>query len=373
MKICGLLLAISLCLLRVNTVMGQVPPASTLIEGLLDAHGYAYVEARQALLDRQDIVDAARATLETTPYEPSTWLPLILTEALVMHGTHRQEAERLQNLRGLDSDHYLLDRLPEPSAARELRRMRHVAPLMIELFLKGVETYEWSSADTAEAEQKALKRDLLMAVGRSDHPASVYFLTDVIEGGCACCESCTTAVAALGETGSIRALPVLLEVLTEARGDDDVEAYATAVEALGRIRHAQVWPYLAVELDNSDMRIRAAAIRSVGAYGSRWYWTANPTQGAEIRAAVGTSLLDVLSEAKDEGIILAILESLSSVATPELRALLEQKEAIAASSAARSVQERGGTRDRLQRALDRVTRTLSRQQKRGVLAREVLP
>ena len=352
MRIFASPLAASLWVLSAATAMAQAQPASELVESLLDERGDAYVAAREALLDRQDIVDVARAALGSTAYGPSTWLPLVLTEALAMHVTHREEAERLQDLEGLDSGRYLLSRVPAPSAARELSRLRHVAPLMIELFLKGVETYEWSSAATAEAEEEALRRDLLVAIGRSDHPASVYFLTDVIEGGCACCESCNPAVTALGETGSIQALPVLLEFLDEARGDKDVEEYATAVAALGRIRNARIWPYLEVELDSADPRIREAAVRSAGAYGSRWYWRDKPVQGAGIRAAIGSSLLDVLSGAEDEGVVLATLESIGSVATTELRDLLEQKR----------TRSRGVEQHRLQRALDRVNRTLAREQ-----------
>lgn len=356
--------AVPLWLLSVATAGAQAPPASRLVESLLDLHGHAYAQARQALLDRQDVVEVARATLETTTYGPSTWLPLVLTEALAMHVTHRQEAERLQSLRGLDSDHYLSRRAPVPSAARELRGLRHVAPLMIELFLKGVETYAWSSPASAEVEKEALRRDLLVAIGRSDHAASVHFLTDVLEGGCACCESCGTVVAALGATGAVQALPVLLDVLDEARAAGDVARHTVVVEALGGIRHARTWPHIEAELDNAEASIREAAIRGAAAYGSRWYWRTDPIQGARIRAAIGSSLLEVLSEAEDEGVVAAVLESLSGVATPQLRDALEQRQTPPAYSV-RSTDRRTArivAGDRFRRALDRVNRTLARQQ-----------
>jgi hypothetical protein len=324
--------AISLWLLSTGAVMGQAQLTSTLIE--------------------------------STSYSPSTWQQLVLTEALAMHATHREEAQRLQNLQGVDSDHYLLRRIPVPSAARELRGLRHVAPLMIELFLKGVETYRWSSPATAQPERAALQRDLLVAIGRSDHPASVHFLTDVIREGCDCCESCNAAVGALGDTGAVQALPVLREVLDEARRAADVEAYLAAVAALGRIRHPEAWPHIAAELGNADPRVREAAIRSAAAYGSRWYWSTDPVQGARVRATVGLSLLDVLSETEDEGIVLAVLESLGGVATPRLREAVERRRADS-SYAVRSA-EPGASRtvggDRLRRALNRIDRSLARQQ-----------
>ena len=189
-----------------------------------------------------------------------------------------------------------------------------------------METYPWSGPATAEMETAALRRDLLMAVGQSRHPASVFFLTDVIEGGCACCESCDTAVAALGETGALAALPVLLRVLDEARSNGDAEGHRAVVKALGGLRHGEVWPYIEAELDSGNSRVREAAIRSAATYGSRRYWSTRPAEGAGIRAAIGASLVDALSEAEDEGILVAVLEALSAVATPQLRELLEQQQ-----------------------------------------------
>ena len=344
-------LAIMLLLLSAGTAVDV-----TLAQGLMAEHGRAYVETREALLERRNIVDVVPTTVQTTDYGPSTWMSLVLAEALAMHLTHSEEARHLRNLQGLNSDHYLLRRSQRPSAARELRSLRHVAPLLIELFLKGIETYEWSSPATAEAEEQALRRDLLMAIGRSDHPASIYFLMDVMEGGCACCASCNVVVSALGETGSIQALPVLLEVLKKARGDQNMEAYAAAVGALGRIPFVEVWPYLNAELDNPDPRLREVAVRSVGNYGSRWSWADKPDQGADIRATIGASLMDALSEEQNETVVVAILEGISGVATSRLRALLEQRQ----STTTRSMQQSNMTQGRFQRAMGRINRTLER-------------
>ena len=358
--------AISLWLLSVGTAAAQPPSGPVSIEGLLDARGRAYVEVREALLDRQDIVDVARATLRATTYGPSSWRRRVLTEALIMHVTHREKAERLQNLQGVNSDYYLLRRVPAPSAARELRGLTHVAPLLIELFLKGRESYRWSSPATASAEEEALSRDLLRTIGRSGHPAGVHFLADVLEGGCACCESCDAAVAALGDTGAAEALPVLLDLLEKARVNGDAAGRAAVVEALGRIRRAETWPHIRAELDSADPRARAAAVRSAAAYGSRWYWRTDPVQGARIRAAVGSALVDVLSEAEDEEVVLTVLESLESVATPQLREVLERTQATPGATL-RSADPRTSppvAGDRFRRALDRIDRSLARRKDR---------
>ena len=361
MRLFACLLTMCVWPLPAGPALAQAPPTAALIDDLVDEQGRAYEKAREEVLGRRDVVDVARASLERTAYGRSTWRRLVLTEALAMHVTHREEAEHLRNLQGLDSDHYRLRRVPVPSAARELRRLRHVAPLMVELFLKGMDTYAWSSPATAGAEAAALRRNLLMAIGRSGHAARVHFLTDVLEGGCACCESCDTAVRALGETGARAALPVLLRVLDEARANGDTESYATVVEALGGIRHAEVWPHIEAALGSANPRVRAAAIRSAAAYGSRRYWSTDSGEGARIRAAIGSSLVDVLSEAEDEGILVEVLEALSAVATPQLRELLEQEQA-AVTGTVRSTASRAVAGDRFQRALDRVNRTLAREQ-----------
>ena len=304
MRLFACLLTVCVWLLAVDPALAQAPSTSALIEDLFDERGRAYEEAREEVLGRRDIVDVARASLVTTAYGRSTWRRLVLREALAMHVTHREEAEHLRNLQGLDSDHYRLRRVPVPSAARELRRLRHVAPLMIELFLKGVDTYAWSGPATAEAEAAALRRNLLMAIGRSGH--------------------------------------------------------ATVVEALG-VRHAEVWPHIEAALGRANPRVRAAAIRSAAAYGSRRYWSTDSGEGARIRAAIGSSLVDVLFEAEDEGILAAVLEALSAVASPQLRELLEQERA-AASGTVRSRASRAVAGDRFQQALDRVDGTLAREQ-----------
>lgn len=341
---------------------GQAPTTATLIDGMLDRQGGAWEQAREAVLDRADLVALARASVDATAYGPSTWRRLVLTEALAMHVTHPAEAERLRGLRGLNRDHYQRRRKPVPSAARELRTLRHVAPLMIELFLKGMETYPWSSPADAEAEGTALRRGLLMAIGRSGHAASVHFVIDVIEGGCACCASCDRAIAALGQTGSRRAVPVLLRVLEDARSNGDRGRHAAAVDALGEVRYAEVWPHLRGELANEDPLVREAAIRAAAAYGSRRHWTADPAEGARVRTVVGASLLDVLADVEAESLVTAVLESLSLVATPQLRESLERRlDAVSGEAVREHPGAAPPAADRLRRATARVDRALRRQ------------
>ncbi len=351
--------AVLLWALFAGAAAAQEPPPAALIDDLLDKRGIAYEEARAAILRRQDVLDVTRGTLEGAAYGASTWRRLVQAEALAMHVTHREEAEDLLQLEGVNSDHYQRRRIPSPSVALELKRLRHVAPLMIELFLKGMETYAWSSPAAAEAEAAALRRDLLIAVGQSGHAASVHFLIDVIEGGCACCESCDAAALALGETGALEALPSLLRLLDGARANGDVDGHTAAVAALGGIRHVEVWPHIEAGLTDANWRVRAASLRSAAGYGSRWYWQADPLEGARTRTVIGSSLLDVLSQEEDERVVAAALESLSIVATPELRDMLERGRAPPSST----VRSGALVEERFRDALDRVNRALARQQR----------
>jgi hypothetical protein len=329
---------------------------------MAEAEGQAWEEAREAVLARYDAVGLARAMRRGASYGPGSWRRLVLAEALAMHVTHPEEAEALRNLEGLDSDRYLRRRVPAPSVTIELEALRHAAPLMIEMFLKGVATYAWSSTAAAEAEESALRRDLLLAVGESGHAASVHFLADVVEGGCACCESCDAAVRALGETGALQALPVLLRARDRARGEGDVEGEIAAVAALGGVRHVETWPHIAAGLQAADRRLREAAVRSAGSYASRRYWKDDPAQGAGIRAEVGASLMEALLGAGDEGLVVAVLESMTLMATPRLRDELDRRRR-AASPAEGAASTAAPAGERLLRAFERVDRTLAGQRR----------
>lgn len=201
-----------------------------------------------------------------------------------------------------------------------------------------------------------------MAVGESGHAASVHFLIDVVEGGCLCCASCDAALRALGETGDLRALPVLLRALSGARAEAKTGEIALVVSALGGVRHDEVWPHIRVELSNPDRLVREAAIRSAADFANRWHWRADPVRGERVRATVGSALMDVLLETEEQGLVAALLESLGLVATPQLRDLLDQR--LGDRPGRRPSGSSAAEAERVRRALERVDRALGRQQPR---------
>ena len=340
---------------------GHSPQA--MIEALLALEGQAYLDARDALLAgetelgglAQRIRDgAAEAQAEGAASQPD-WRVVAFVDALTMHATHPQEARRLLDLEGLDPEVYTRQRRPEPSALRELQQMRHVAPLMMELYLKGLGWYSWLAGVT-ETERQVLQAELLTVIGGSDHEASVPFLAAVIEDrGSIPDDVFRSAVRALGSTDDREALPVLLEVLDDAHRDEDVEVYALTVEALGGIHDAETWPHLQAELSHADARVQAAAIRGARAYGSRWHWADDPAQGDVMRQEIGLLLVDILAGGDDPRIIDAVMASVGSLATPGLRDSLQDGTGWAASAASD-----GGAAERLQQALSVVNRSLSR-------------
>lgn len=333
-----------------------------MIEALLSLEGQAYLDARDALLAgktelgglAQRIRDGVAEAQAEGAASRSDWRVGAFVDALTMHATHPQEARRLLNLEGLDPEIYARRRKPEPSALPELQQMRHVAPLMMELYLKGLGWYSWLDGVT-ETERQVLQAELLTVIGGSGHEASAPFLAAAIEDrGSIPDDVFRSAVRALGSTDDREALPVLLEVLDDAHRDGDIEVYALAVEALGGIHDVETWPHLQAELSHADPRVRAAAIRGARAYGSRWHWADDPAQGDAMRREIGLLLIDILAESDDSRVIDAVMASVGSLATPGLRDSLQDETGWA------SAASDGGAAERLQQALSLVNRSLSR-------------
>lgn len=338
---------------------GHLPQA--MIEALLALEGQAYLDARDALLaDKtgpgrlaQRIRDRAAEAQAWSADSQLDWRVGAFVDALTMHATHPQEARRLLNLEGLDPAVYARRRKPEPSALPELQQMRHVAPLMMELYLKGLGWYSW--LDVTETERQVLQAELLAVIGSSEHEASVPFLAAVIGDRSNIPDDVfRSAVRALGITDDREALSVLLEVLDDAHRDGDIEVYALAVEALGGIHDVETWPHLKAELSHADARVQAAAIRGARAYGSRWHWAGDPAQGDAMRQEIGLLLVDILAESDDPRIIDTVMASVGSLATPGLRDSLQGETGWV------SAASDGGAAERLQQALSLVNRSLSR-------------
>lgn len=354
-----------------------------MIEALLILEGQAYLDARDALLAgetepgrlAQQIREAWAETQAGGAASQPDWLVLAFADALAMHATHPQEAHRLLNLEGLDPEIYGRRRGAVPSALTELQQMRHVAPLMIELYLKGLGWYTWLD-DATQTEREILQADLLTVIGRSGYEASVPFLAAVIEDrGNIPDDIFTAAIRALGSTDDPEALPVLLEVLDAAHQDGDMAVYALAVEALGGIHDVKTWPYLRAELQHADPQVQAAAIRGARAYGSRWHWDHDPAWGAAVRREIGLRLVNILAETDHPHIISAVLAAVGSLATTGLRDSLQNEaesttdrprwggaSSESGSRLAAPSNALGGAAERLNQALSLVNRSLSRRQ-----------
>ena len=307
-------------LLCTGTISADTPG-----EALVLTEGAEYRKTRNELVADGRSVAEMREALATTAYRADNWLGLVLTEAAVMRATGHGDVRRLRNLEGLDPAHYLLRRRPEPNVARELDRTRDSAPLMMELLLKELDGYRWSSVDAAPMERRALVRGLLLAIGRSGHPASVFLLAHVAAEGCASSTSCEPVIRALGDTGSAAAVPVLVKLAAEAREENHVDRVATVLLAMGRIRRDEVWPHIEAGLAHPAAIVRTAAARAAGAMGSSRYWRRAVASGEVIQEAVGAALVEVLVTEEDDGVAGAALASIGRVATPALRAHVQRE------------------------------------------------
>lgn len=291
-------------------------------------------------------------------YRADNWMTLVATEAMLMRATRHGIASRLRSLEGLDPSRYLLDRRPEPDVARELNRMRELAPLMMDLYLAGLNEYRWSSPEAAPKERRALVRGLLGAIGGSGHPASVFFLAHVAADGCVGRASCDAVIAALGDTGSAASTRVLANIGAAARGEGDVEREATVLHALGRIRREESWPHIEQGLAHPAASVRAAAARAAGSIGSRRYWRRAAASGELLREAAAAALVELLVTEQEDRVAAAALASIGRMSTPDLRSRIERELAylpddgqVAGSSGARSK-----VRERLHEAAARLDR-----------------
>lgn len=275
---------------------------------------------------------------------------------------------RLLHLDGLNPDHYLMRRRPEPEAARELTRLVQAgevpAVLLADLLLRpgALDRYPFSTAArfpkrTADAaarliaqEREQLTSALLLALASSSDPFAVPAIAAVLLDETKALPDRQVAATALGRTRGAGALAPLREV---ALGDKTAAGLRTAAYAgLGSLRSLEavaVLATVAARLDD-DASLRALAL-ALATAGSRSAHEGRP-EGEAVRRAASESLVALLPKARSQLAAEGVVESLAAVAyegsLPALERLAED--------------ERAGTQvnERARRAIVRVQRVLSR-------------
>ena len=343
--------AAALWLLAAGTVCAGAPDGAPAHK----ADG-AYLDARNELVADRPSVTRMRSATAAVEYRVDNWMALVAVEAMLIRATRHGSASRLRSLEGLNPSRYLLYRRPEPDVARELNRMRELAPLMMDLYLAGLNEYRWSSPEAAPMERRALVRGLLGAIGRSGHRASVFFLAHVAADGCVRGTSCDAVIAALGDTGSAAATAVLAEIGAAARGKGDVEREAMVLHALGRIRREEAWPHIEQALAHPAASVRAAAARAAGSIGSCRYWRRASASGEVLKEAAAAALVELLVTEQENRVAAAVLASIGRMSTSDLRSRIELELAYLPddTQAAGSNGARSKVRERLHEAAARL-------------------
>tara|TARA_B100000676_G_scaffold189999_1_gene186836 strand:- start:694 stop:1632 length:939 start_codon:yes stop_codon:yes gene_type:complete len=153
--------------------------------------------------------------------------------------------------KGLDPQHYLGRRRPEPNIDRELRNALSYAAEYMALYAANLEGYPFSaksaypselSAETILAlqgkERIALKTGIIRLAARSQHPAAFDFLQNIINKGSEEILMRATAARALAWTQQANAQALLLALMDNPR--EALPVRSAAVQALAHFKTPEV-------------------------------------------------------------------------------------------------------------------------------------
>ena len=327
-----------------SALAGQLE--ETLSEAWVTGQGDSYFQSQNSLLNNtQAALTWVKGSHEQSAYDAETWVNLVVREATSLRVQQAQAVDRLYHLNGLRSENYLRWRRPEPAVLRELKPMRHLAASMMELYHLGFDSYPWSGPAYEKSERVALQMGLLHAIGESDHPARVFFLSDVVESGFSSRAVRLSAVSALAKTGEPSALHILAGMLEESQHDDELWAWLAG--SLGHIRLLETWPLVESLLADATPSVEKASLASVRLLLSRWHWDGRAGELDTLRSKV-TPVLVKLLERSEAASYSNIGETLSLVGGQQLLDSLQIR--------AQDPSLKGDVRSRMQSVLSLVER-----------------
>lgn len=296
-------------LLAITALAAPLP--SRLI-ALDDLNGSAYVTARDAYLAQLRDPDAAKElerAITECPWDSESWRYGVVAEAIASRIVDPDVDRAFDHLRGLDPQHYLHRRRPEPEVTRELTSARLPAAVLIERFLKTLDLLPPSDpsrfppavspglvAHHQREEREALATGLLVAIGRSGHRAAPFVLRDVVISASAPSIQRRVAATWLGASQAVLAGPAL-RVLTGSHDDGLVIAGLTGASRL----HNEEG--LAILLDSWNrsgaLETRRAALLGLGGFASARAWVSHEHPGAPaIRQRAASALVTALRDGR---------------------------------------------------------------------------
>ena len=286
--------------------------ADALMDAWNNGEDTLYAHTQNDMLSGEYNVEQwAHSIRVASDYDSKTWVELVIAEATLLKGKSPDSVERLYQLEGVRAEYYLKWRRPEPAVLRELKKMPELAASMMELYHMGFNSYPWSGPAYEGAERLALQMGLLHAIGESEHPARVFFLTDIVESRFRSRAVRLSAVAALAKTGSPEALEVLVGMLPEAEKDEELRAWLAG--SVGHIRVANAWGLIERFFSDPSRKVQSAAMGSTRLLLSRWHWSGREQELALLRKQVTPVLVGLLEVDEPHRSLETIGETLSLV------------------------------------------------------------
>lgn len=275
------------------------------------AHGAAYLEAREALLEL-DVDERARLAREALEMGADRFEAAgLLLGALAWPELGASCRSRVYDLRGLDAERARFRRRQDPEAASHLRSAVRsgCAALVLELALRP-ELYELEVSRSLAPEQRdALDRGLVIALGGAQGAPVLGYLASRANDPSLAPMLRRRALEALGRVGGALVTVRLRAVADDPRGLPQLRAGALVGLGLGGDPAAR--PSLSVALRHKDPTIASAALVGLSALAA----AQNPHASDGLRREVSAVLVARLAEV-DEAMSPAVVDALAYVAHP---------------------------------------------------------
>lgn len=300
----------------------------TSLNELAQAQAQDYVQARDALLARDGVQEALAQ--RQPAWTQQSWRADAMAAVVQGRLTDAASFEAASSLQGVRAGRYLAFRRPGPHVFRELRpKATKVAPAVIELLLKTRAAYPYVGdfppamdaeikADWQAKEKAALHEGLLLTLGTSKHPASVFVLTSELEQTSYSAAARSAAAVGLGMTNDPAALAALEPMARSANADLGLRSSCLSGVALIPADEAMD---LLIDLSDADAprTVRKAAVAGLGTLGSSWGWQARGQleQSKALRKRAAERLVAVLaSQSSDSEIVTFAIQGIVAVDHP---------------------------------------------------------
>lgn len=286
-------------------------------------------------------VEARRSTSE---YSKSTWREDVRFDAIHFWMARPEQAEKAYDLAGLKPEVYRKRRRPVPEATRELSELG-AGPILFELLLFTKDRYPFA---TGSAEERAALDDaIVVALGRSDHPAARWALLDLARDPEQPAHLRGLAAYSAGVAGGTE--EALIDMVRDRRLAPGVRR--GAAQGLGQLRTVRSVETLASTLSGARTRpMRLAVIRALGSAASPTVLRRRSKPEA-LRIAASDALVEALARANALDVGDALVETIAIVRHPSAVEKLEALQASDLSDAHRALVARADRR--LRRALAR--------------------